>query len=219
MTTVQLYSLVYLGCSGERSSSSLSNPGSQNRLSWPAPENWHIYSTLSKRHLSPKEVLCWGQRWVQKILGSWWTDLSKVWMEFRMVGSMPRWQEGFVLECHSKNSQSQILLLLHAELPHKFLILNSNRWQWEGVRNMWSMHCFHCSRSSSNQHLGEYLGWGLHLTFVLDRHNQLYLPASLFLLPLQYFFTTSMIQLCTFLPFSCVKFSANNALYSDYTLL
>lgn len=131
-------------------------------------------------------------------------------------GPMPRWQEELILECHSKNSQ---IPLLHAELPHKFLILNSNRWQWEGVRNVWSMHCSHCSRSSSNQHFGEYLGWGLHLTFVLDWHNQPYLPASIFLFPLQYFFTTYMIQSCTFLPFSCVKFSANNTLHSDYTRL
>lgn len=93
-----------------------------------------------------------------------------------------------------------LLLLLYAELPHKFLILNSNRWQWEGVRNVWSMICSHCSRSSSNQHFGEYLHWGLHLTFVLDWFNQPCLPY-------------------TFLPFSWVKISGSNALNSDDTLL
>lgn len=140
----------------------------------------------------------------------------------RLIQGLNRVQSGGVhakmaggaLPWMSLKKLSQISLLLHAELPHRFLILNSNRWQW-GVRNVWSMHCSHCSRSSSNQQLGEYLGWGLHLTFVLDWHNWLYLPASLFLLPLQDFFTTSTTQSCTFLPFICVKFSANNALHSE----
>lgn len=50
-------------------------------------------------------------------------------MAFRVVGSTLRQQEELVLECHSETvSQILILLLLHAELPHRFLIPNGNRW-------------------------------------------------------------------------------------------
>lgn len=60
---------------------------------------------------------------------------------------------------------------------------------------------------------------GLNLTFMIDWCNQLYLPASLFLLPLQYFFHSFHDCHVHFFLFLVGNFLLTMPLYSDYTLL